>query len=149
MLYPFDEINTRTCVMYLSIYDILVEDLGDDFVFYRVHRRSSLFFNTSARHEGHKCYTSAIRTTRARHECYTNDTSATRVKNVDFDNDTIENILSHPYIKYMANERLQGGEQFHSKNYLSEMPRSHAKMCLKSAPQKLNFAMPLHVPVYT
>ena len=41
----------------------------------------------------------------------------------------------------MANERLQGEEQFHSKNYLLEMPRSHAKMRLKSAPQKLNFLM--------
>ena len=63
----------------------------------------------------------------------------------------------------MASERLQGEEQFHSKNYLLEMPRSHAKMRLKSAPQKLNFLMakdlsksytldcscmvvPLHVP---
>ena len=41
----------------------------------------------------------------------------------------------------MASERLQGKEQFHSKNYLLEMPRSHAKMHLKSAPQKLNFVM--------
>ena len=39
----------------------------------------------------------------------------------------------------MASERLQGEEQFHSKNYLLEMPRFHAKMGLKSAPQKLNF----------
>ena len=39
----------------------------------------------------------------------------------------------------MASEILQGEEQFHSKNYLLEMPRSHAKMRLKSAPQKLNF----------
>ena len=63
----------------------------------------------------------------------------------------------------MTSERLQGGEQFHSKNYLLEMPRSHSKMRLKSAPQKLNFLMakytlksyaldyscnlmPLHVP---
>ena len=38
----------------------------------------------------------------------------------------------------MASERLQGEEQFHSKNYLLEMPRSHAKMRLKRAPQKLN-----------
>ena len=73
--------------------------------------------------------------------CYTNDTSTTRVKNFDFDNDTSENIFSHHYISYMANERLQGEEQFHSKNYLLEMPRSHAKMRLKSAPQKLNFLM--------
>ena len=41
----------------------------------------------------------------------------------------------------MANERLQGDEQFHSKNYLLEMPCSHAKMRLKSAPQQLNFGM--------
>ena len=63
----------------------------------------------------------------------------------------------------MASERLQGEEQFHSKNYFLEMPCSHAKLCLKSAPQKLNFLMaedilksysldcsctlmPLHVP---
>ena len=39
----------------------------------------------------------------------------------------------------MANERLQGEEQFHSKNYRLEMPRSYAKMHLKSGPQKLNF----------
>ena len=39
----------------------------------------------------------------------------------------------------MASERLQGEEQFHSKNYLLEMPRFHAKMRLKSAPQKTNF----------
>ena len=41
----------------------------------------------------------------------------------------------------MASERLEGEEQFHSQNYLSKMPRSHTKMCLKSAPQKLNFVM--------
>ena len=39
----------------------------------------------------------------------------------------------------MASERLEGKEQFHSKNYLLEIPRSHAKIRLKSAPQKLNF----------
>ena len=41
----------------------------------------------------------------------------------------------------MANERLQGEEQFHSKYYLLEMSPSHAKMLLKRAPQNLNFAM--------
>ena len=41
----------------------------------------------------------------------------------------------------MANERLQGVEHFHSKNYLLELPRSHAKIRLKSTPQKLNFVM--------
>ena len=63
------------------------------------------------------------------------------MKNFDFDNDTGKNIFSHPYIYYMASERLQGEEQFHTKNYLLEMSRFHAKMRLKSAPQKLNFLM--------
>ena len=79
--------------------------------------------------------------TRVRHACYMNDTSATRVRNFDFDNDTSENIFSHLYISSMANERLQGEEQVHSKNYLLEKPSSHVKMHLKSAPQKLNFVM--------
>ena len=41
----------------------------------------------------------------------------------------------------MKSERLQGEEKFHSKNCILEMPPSHAKMRLKSGPQKLNFAM--------
>ena len=40
----------------------------------------------------------------------------------------------------MASERLEGEEQFHSKNKLLEMSRSHANMPLESAPQKLNSA---------
>ena len=47
----------------------------------------------------------------------------------------------HTPIIAIANETLQGEEQFHSKNYLFEMPRPHAKMRLKIAPQKLNFVM--------
>ena len=39
----------------------------------------------------------------------------------------------------MASERLQGEEQIHTKNYVLEMSHFHAKMRLKSAPQKLNF----------
>ena len=74
-----------------------------------------------------------------RHECYTKDTSVTRVEN--FDNDSSKNIFSHPYIYYMASERLQGGQQFHSRNGLLEMPRFYAKMRLKSAPQKRNLLM--------
>ena len=57
------------------------------------------------------------------------------MENFDSDNDTSENILSHPYISYMENERLQGEEQFHSKNYLLEMPHSHTKIRLKNVPQ--------------
>ena len=41
----------------------------------------------------------------------------------------------------MENQILLGEEQFHPKSYLSEMHRSHAKMCLKSAPQKRNFVI--------
>ena len=86
--------------------------------------------------------TLATRVLHRRHECYTNGKSPTRVKNFDFDNDiTDKNIFSHPHIYHMASERRQGEEQFHSKNYLLEMPRFHAKMRLKSAPQKLNILM--------
>ena len=48
----------------------------------------------------------------------------------------VKTYFLHPYICYMASERLQGAKEFHSKNYLSEMPRSHAKMRLKSATAK-------------
>ena len=41
----------------------------------------------------------------------------------------------------MANQKLKGEEKYHSKNYLLEMPRCHAKMCLKSTLQKLNFVI--------
>ena len=127
--------------------------------------RSSLIYNTSARHARHECDTSdtnarlVTRVTHQRHEC---DTSATRVLherhdcdrsaarttrvrhkrkilNFGFENDTGKNIFSHPYIYYMLSERLQGEEQFHSKNYVLEISRFHVKMRLKSAPQKLNF----------
>ena len=61
------------------------------------------------------------------------------MKNFDFDNGKSKNIFQHPYSYYVTSERLQGEEQFHSKNYLLEMPRFHAKMRLKSTPQKLSF----------
>ena len=61
------------------------------------------------------------------------------MKKIDFDSDTSKNIFLHPYIYYMVSERLQGEEKFNSKNYLLEMPCFHAKMRLKSAPQKLDF----------
>ena len=52
-----------------------------------------------------------------RHECYTYDASAKWVKKIDFGNDTNENIFLQLYIRYIANERLKGEKQFHSKNY--------------------------------
>ena len=80
--------------------------------------------------------------TRVRHACDTSATrtSATQVKNFDFDSDTNKNMFSRPNISYMVTERLHGEEQFHSNNYLLEMP-SHAKMRLKIAPQRLKFVM--------
>ena len=84
---------------------------------------------------------SAARARRVQHKCYTNNTSATRVKNFDFDSDKSKNIFSLHYIYYMASERLQGEEQFHSNNHLLEMSSFHTKMRLKSAQQKLNFLM--------
>ena len=63
------------------------------------------------------------------------------MKNFGFDNDMRKNIFSHPYIYFLASERLQGYEQFHSKNYLLEMPRFHDKMRLKSVSHKLKFLM--------
>ena len=41
----------------------------------------------------------------------------------------------------MANERLEGEEQFHSRNYLLKMSRFHAKIHFKIAPQKLNLVI--------
>ena len=41
----------------------------------------------------------------------------------------------------MSHERLHGEEQFHSKRYLLEMTPSHAKMHLRSAPEKLTFVI--------
>ena len=74
-----------------------------------------------------------------RHKCDTSATRKTRVEKIDFDNGTGKNTFSQPYIYYMARERLQEEEQFHTKNYLLEMSCFHAKMRLKSAPQKLIF----------
>ena len=96
---------------------------------------------TRMQHECDTSNTSETRATRMRHKCYTNDTSATRAKSFDFDTNTRRNIFLHPYIHYTTSERLQGEKQFHSKNYLLEMPCFHAKIRLKSEPQKLDFLM--------
>ena len=115
--------------------------------------RSSLFYNRSATRVQHECDTSDTNATQVQHEwdmsdasatqvqheCYTNHTSTTQMKKFDFVNDTSKNIFSHPYIYYMASERLQGEEQFHSKNYHLEMRHSNAKLRLKIAPQKMKF----------
>ena len=104
----------------------------------------SLFYNTSARHEQYECDTSATRVSYEQHE---RGMSVTRTKLVQHKWKIFVLIKArvkayfHPYISYMANERFQRDEQFYSKNYLLEMPRSHAKLRLKSAPQKLKLVM--------
>ena len=50
--------------------------------------------------------TSQTQTTRVCHECGTSATRMKRVKICDFESDTSKNTFSHPYISYIANERL-------------------------------------------
>ena len=104
-------------------------------VFYYVKFRSRLIYSTSARHEWDTSDTSA---TQVRHKRYTNNTSATWVKIFDFDSDTSKNIFLHPYIYYMASERLWEEGQFHSKNY-------HLEMVETSAARNFNNSWPLHL----
>ena len=91
---------------------------------------------TRVLHEQHDYNTSA---TRVRHECYTNDTSATPMKNFDFDKDTSENIFSHPYISYIANQKHFIPRTTFWK-WLVPIPK-----CFWSAPQNLHFAMVIAV----
>ena len=93
------------------------------------------------RHDQHECDTSVTLAIRVRHERHHCHTSATRMLHEPHECNTSKNISLHPHIYYTASERLQVEEQFHSKNYLLEMPCFHAKMRLKSAPQKLDFLM--------
>ena len=121
---------------------------------------SSLFYKMSARHERHEYDTSDVSPAWVQHEHnewnvnvahvlyerYQWATSAIQTARVrhewkDFGNDKSENIFSHSYLSYMAYERLQGKKQFHSKNYLLEMPHFYARTRLKSAQQKLNLVM--------
>ena len=88
--------------------------------------------------------TSVAQVLHEQHECDKSATSMTKVQHkwrILILIMTWAKTFSNPYISYIANERLQGEEQFHSKNHFLETPFSHVKMCLKSAPQKLNFVM--------
>ena len=100
---------------------------------------------TQVRHEWDTSNTSATRVLHERHECNTNATRTTRVRHewkiLSLITTRIKKIFLHPYNYYVASERLQGKQQFHSKNYLLEIARFDAKMRLKIAPQKLTFLM--------
>ena len=104
-----------------------------EYSIHKIHKIDLVYFTTRVWHERHQCDASVTRVqkewdtsntsaTQVRQECDTSATRTTRMphglKNVDFDNYTSKNIFSHPYIYYMASERLQGEEQFHSKHYL-------------------------------
>ena len=134
ILYKSSDVLSKQCLK--QLYFLFIHNyVNYSNIIWASTTRPSLIYNASARHERHECDTRDTNATRVRHKWDTSDTSATRVKNFDFDNDTSKNIFSHHCIYYMASERLQGEEQFHSKNYLLEMSRFHAKMRLKSAPQ--------------
>ena len=70
---------------------------------------SNLFYNKSVRHKQHECNTSE---TQAKQMRYDWDTS----ESCDFNNDASQDVFSHPYINYMANEILKKERQFHPKN---------------------------------
>ena len=124
----------RNTLTYLLIYWTRVRHTGRDMSETQATRVQHKC-NMTATQVWHECYTSDTSATRVSRGCYTNNTSAKRVKFFEFYSDTSKNMFLHPYIYYMANERLQGDEQFHSKNYLLEVPCFHAKMHLKSVPQ--------------
>ena len=92
--------------------------------------------------------TSEVHTKQVQHEwdtSETSDTSAKQTTRVQHDWKILILITTrlkmYFYTPILANERVQGEEQFCSKNYFLEIPSFHTKMHLKSTPQKLNFAM--------
>ena len=89
--------------------------------------------------------TSDTSETRVRQKCDTSTTQTTRVKNFDKLTTTLVKTYFYTLISTLLyGERKttsRGTISFHSKNYLLEIPRFHAKMRLKSASQKLNFLM--------
>ena len=93
--------------------------------------RSSIFYNTSARHESDTSHTSATTVLRKWNKCNTS-------KKFDFDKDTSENIFPHSYVSYIAMKNCKERSNFILKNYLLEKPRSHTKMHLESKPQSLD-----------
>ena len=70
-------------------------------------RETSVTRATWMQHASDTSDTNVAKVRHKKHEC---DTSATRAITFDFDNDTSKDIFSHPYIYYMASERLQGEE---------------------------------------
>ena len=86
--------------------------------------------DTITRREWNKSGTSATLVGR---QLDTKDTGEERLKNFHFDNGTSENIFTTLLAIWQMTD--------YNKNYFLEMPRSHAKMRSKNAPQKLNFVI--------
>ena len=120
-----------------------------DFIF---HWKASLFLQhecqiwaTRVGQERHEYKTSKTRAKQVRQECDMKATRTTRVRHewkiLVFITKRFNETLTIFKRSFKTNERLQGVKQYHSRNYLLEVPRSHAKMHLKSSPQKLNFVI--------
>ena len=117
----FDELQ-------LPYNSLLFAEISHTFPTYQLLQKGVILPNlqrecqTRATRMQYECNTSETRVTRVlrkRHECHTSATRTTRVrhewKNFNFDNHMSKNIFWHSYINYMASERLQGEEKFHSK----------------------------------
>ena len=102
------------------------------------HERTS---TTRVRHKRHMNDTSAIRALHKRHEWKILILITTRVKTY----------FHNPAFTIRQVKDYKERSNFNSKNYLFEMPCSHAKVRLKSATQKLNFVMAFihYIVLYT
>ena len=98
-----------------------------------------VYFTTRVPNISDTSDTSATRTPRVRHGYYTNDTSAARATRLRHKCKILIFIITR--VKTYFHTPILGEEQFHSRNYLFEMHRSHAKMRFKSAPEKMNYVI--------
>ena len=114
-----------------------------------VQSKDLVSFTTRVSDTSDTCATQTARVRHEQHESSTNDTSATRVDIFGFHNDTHENILSYPYISYIANESYKlnfAMAKAMSKSYTNAFARS--RIVIRS--NKTSFLIkPLYVKVTT
>ena len=135
-------------------FSIILRENIFDYKFYQLTKFQwlitwySLFYNTSARHERHECDTTDTSAARVRREQHVYNTSATRTTRVRHEWDILILITTRvktyfliPRLAIWQVKAYKERNNFYSKNYLLEMPLSHDKIPVKSAPQKLNFVM--------
>ena len=93
---------------------------------------------TRVQHEWDTSNTSA---TQVQHECYTNDTSVTRVKNFNF---VTARVKTYFHTLIFTIWQVKGYKERNNlilRTTFWKLSLFHAKIRLKSAPQKLNFLM--------